>query len=55
MKLKEEGKAINILVTPEMYDALKEESKKKFISMGGLIRMILVERYLPDGNGRVDK
>lgn len=55
MKLKEEGKAVNILVTPEMYAALKEEASKKYISMGALIRMIFAERYFNGRNEGMDK
>lgn len=45
MKLKEEGKALNFLVQPEIYEKIKEEADSKYMSVGALLRMIFAERY----------
>lgn len=55
MNLKKDGKAINILVNPELYEKLKEEADRRYLSMGALFRMILGERYFNDGDSRMDK
>lgn len=52
MILKKEGKALNILVNPELYDELKKEADRRYLSMGALVRMILGERYFGDKEER---
>lgn len=52
MILKKEGKALNILVNPELYDELKKEADRRYLSMGALVRMILGERYFSDKEER---
>ncbi len=38
-------KALNIKIPSELYEALKEEAKKKNISLASLVRMICSEYF----------
>lgn len=52
MKLTQDGKPLNIFINKELYDKLKEESEKNYVSMAAMVRMILKERYI---NGKMEK
>lgn len=55
MKLKEDGKAINFLLQPDIYNELKKESEQRYLSLGALLRMILAERYFHDSINNYEK
>lgn len=48
MNLKKDGVSISVLMTKELYEAVKNDAENKTVSIGSLIRMILAEKYLGD-------
>lgn len=49
MGIVKDGKAINFLVQPELYDAIKKEADNRYMTIGAFLRMILAERYYKIG------
>jgi len=46
---KENARRVNVFLPPDLHDDLKDEAKGKGINVSALIRMILLERRMANG------